>query len=161
MKKTVTLILAIALIMCFTACSNSEKTPANTEKSPSSLDALIEFNIPNDFFKSKINEKEMDEHGNITGETWYDEGIMLSANIIEDDMDIKTFVQDNDLKEETYGDNVVYMDEFSKEAQKQMRSCFVESHNHIIQIDWAAQEEPFTDEDIELFHKILTNMKIL
>lgn len=160
MKKIATLILAGILVICFAACADSseKKVP---EKPPSSLDGLIEMNVPNGFFNSKINEKDMDEHGNITEERWYKEGIVLSAAIIEDDMDIKTFIKDSQTKEETYGDNTVYMEQFSKKASKYMRSCFVGSHNHIIQIDWSSQEKPLTKDDIEMFHKILENMKIL
>ena len=160
MKKIAMLILAGMLIICLAACADSSEKKA-TEKSTSSLDGLIELDVPNSFFNSKINEKDMDEHGNITEERWYDEGIMLSAAIIEDDMDIKTFIEGSQTKEETYGNNTVYMEQFSEKASKYMRSCFVESHNHIIQIDWSSQEEALTKDDIEMFHKILENMKIL
>ena len=60
---------------------------------------------------------------------------------------METFAEGQTLEPQTFGDNTVYMEQFSEDASKHMRSGYIERHGHIIQIDWGKNGEEFTDED--------------
>lgn len=175
LKKVMVLMMAVVFIVCLGACSSNTQKPAddktaqeelldeetaNEERIP--IDSLVEFNFPEAFENSAMQENEIDDKGRLLGIDMSNDDMTFSATVVKGGTDLNSFAQTTDKKLEktTFGNNTIYIENFSKEVKEHQLTGYLECEKNIIQINFISNQDKFSEDDTKLIEQIITNMTI-